>query len=93
MIIEEMRALPLQQRLAGYLQNVANLAVLGARLRMDNPSDDNWSKEDTEAWENLCDEGDKWHYSVSTEELKLIEDACLTLSQLCRGEIPSGQIK
>ena len=71
MTIDEVRALHPLRRIAGYLRISAQLAELGAELRLKS-DDDFWTPEEQTKWDNLVDEADPWWIGMDDEEKAII---------------------
>jgi hypothetical protein len=90
--VEEISLLSKIERLSGYLARMAAIDELGAKLRVKG-EDEDWTEEEQNAWDELCDEADPWFYALSDAEKELLKPIENFMACLCRGEDPEEHIK
>lgn len=74
------------ERIAGYLFYSCKLAMLGAKLRKEGRQDESWTEEENKEYDAVGDEIDLWWYSLSEEEIEVIEPIEVMLAKLTLGE-------
>jgi hypothetical protein len=83
---QEIRLMPQNLRLAGYLLVEAKLTCLLSELRLNYDDDKNWPEEDEKKYEDLCDELDPWWYALSEEEKAFLQPITIRHAVLSNGE-------
>ena len=83
--IEEIRALPQNLRIAGFLKLSAVLNEYAAELRLAK-DDSEWTDEESKKWDELADELDGWWWAMSQEEIEFIRPISVRTAIIACGE-------
>jgi hypothetical protein len=84
----EIAALPPCERIALYLELSARMAFIGAKLR----KKEQWSDDDLDRWDEACGAVSACYFSLSEEEVEIIDPLDKFLSDLDKGNWPLSKI-
>jgi len=83
--IHEIRELPQNLRLAGYIKRNAALTEHLAKLRLEK-EDNEWTDEDEAKWERLEEEVEPWWYALNEEDRRFLRTIEVRMAALANGE-------
>jgi len=73
-LYDEIKKMHPSVRMGGYLKHNALLCEYGAKLRSVK-EDEEWTEEESEEWDRLCDELDPWFYALTDKEREALMSA------------------